>query len=267
MRWTALRGIAAIIVSVAAVAAANQAGAEQTPYTVAATQACIQNLPAALVGLPPARPPTPALFVYRVVPERLVPPAVATLWAFKGANSRWEELNLAFLTTERRARGYAKSVLGRHLIVRNVVVSTDTPAASWQKAVLACLHSGVPPQAAPTRTPPKASLATFVGYWGGHTRGLRISATGRGSESASDGCCMPAYDLTFQIVRVAGTVSRATATYRVIRFKRYPTFNKPTLRPGQMGELRLRNGIVTNQESDDYFCSGPAWEATGACGA
>ena len=78
---------------------------------------------------------------------------------------------------------------------------------------------------------------------------------------------MRAYDLLFEILRVTGTVTSATATYRVTQFKRYPPFDRPIMHVGQVGELRLRNGVVTNRFSDDYFCSDPAWEATGVCGA
>jgi hypothetical protein len=267
MRSPGSRIGAALVGFVAAVSVASGASAEQTPYTVAATEPCVRSLPTALGGLPPAKPPSPALFVYRATPDRVVRPAMATLWAFKGAKAGWEGINLSFFKTERSARGHAKSLYGRRMIVRNVVVVTETPAARWQKAVLACLRNGVPGSIPPPRTPPKASLATLAGYWGGHTRGLRISAAGRGSEYASSGCCMRAYDLSFEILRVTGTVTRATATYRVTRFKRYPTFDSPIMHVGQVGELRLRNGVLTNRDSDDYFCSEPAWGATGVCGA
>jgi hypothetical protein len=268
MRSPMLRGgVALVLLVVTAVSAAGGVSAQQTPYTVAATEPCVRNLPTALVGLPPAQPPGPALFVYRAMPDRVVPPAVATLHAFEGAKGRWQGITLSFFKTERSARRSAKSLYNRHVILRNVVIATETPAAQWQKAVLACLGGGVPDPMPTPRTPPKATLATFVGYWGGHTRGLRISATGQGSESASAGCCMRAYDLSFQIVHVTGTVTKATATYRVTRFKRYPTFDRPIMHVGQAGELRLRNGIVANHESEDYFCSDPAWDATGACGA
>jgi hypothetical protein len=36
---------------------------------------------------------------------------------------------------------------------------------------------------------------------------------------------------------------------------------------GQVGRLLLRNGVVTNSLTKGYFCSGPAWGATGVCGA
>lgn len=264
----ASRGIVALVVLAAAVSVAGRVSAGQTPYTAAATEPCLRSLPTALVGLPPSRPPGPTLFVYRAKPGRVVPAAVRTLYAYKGANGGWQGVTLTFFKTERRARGYAKLVYyERHVIVRNVIVATETPAAPWQKAVLACLRGGVPEPIPPPRAFPKASLATFVGYWGGHTRGLRISPAGRGSEYADAGCCTRDYDLSFQILDVTGTATRATATYRVTQFKRYLTSHQPAMHVGQTGELRLRNGIVTNRQSDDYFCSDPAWEATGACGA
>ena len=82
----------------------------------------------------------------------------------------------------------------------------------------------------------------------------------------SDGCCVREYQMTFQIVSVTGTLTRATAEYFVTSFKRYDR-NVPRLRLGQFGKLLLRNGIVTNALTDVYYCSDPAWTATGACGA
>jgi hypothetical protein len=267
MRSLMMRGGVALVVLATAVSAAGRVGAQQTPYTAKATEPCLRALPTALVGLPPAKPPASVLFVYRATPDRVVPPGLATLYTFMGVKGRWQGVTLSFFKTERTARRSAKSLYGRHVIVSNVVIATETPAARWQQAVLACLRGGVPRPTPPPRTSPKARLATFVGHWGGHTRGLRISAAGQGSEYASAGCCTPAYDLSFPIVRVAGTVTKGTATYRVTRFKRYPTFDRPIMHVGQSGELRLRNGILTNRESDDYFCSDPAWAAKGVCGA
>jgi hypothetical protein len=174
---------------------------------------------------------------------------------------------LTFFKSDESARRYANSLYSRYLIVRNVIVETETPASRWQKSVIACLRGGAARTMPPLRAPPKATRATFVGYWGGHTRGLRISRAGQRSEYASDGCCMRAYELSFEILSVNGTVTHATATCRVTRFKRYPTFNRPTMHVGQVGELRLREGVVTNRQSEDYFCSDPAWGATGVCGA
>lgn len=197
---------------------------------------------------------------------------MGALYAYKGASGRWRAISLTFFKTERSARAYAKAISFERLILaRNVLIQSESPSelprAPWQKAVRACLRGGAPPLNPKPLPVPKADLTTFVGYWGGHTRGLRISADGRASEYASDGCCKRAYDLSFQIESVTGTIRSATATYRVTRFKRYPTFNRPVMHVGQLGVLRLRDGVVTNRQSDDFFCSDPAWGATGVCGA
>ena len=76
---------------------------------------------------------------------------------------------------------------------------------------------------------------------------------------------MREYELTFQILSVTGTLTRATAVYRVGSFKRYDGGSE--LDVGVFGELVLKDGIVTNTLTDDFFCSDPAWGATGACGA
>ena len=115
------------------------------------------------------------------------------------------------------------------------------------------------------KRPPPATLATFAGGWGGHTRGLSITSTGRGREDADDGCCTREYELTFQILSVNGTLTRATAFYRATSFKPYESGMR--LHVGDVGKLVLKNGIVTNTLTGDFFCSGPAWGATGACGA
>jgi hypothetical protein len=39
------------------------------------------------------------------------------------------------------------------------------------------------------------------------------------------------------------------------------------LHVGAVGKLQLRNGLVTNTLTEDFFCSDPTWDATGACGA
>ena len=102
--------------------------------------------------------------------------------------------------------------------------------------------------------------------WGGHTRRLLISPAGRGGEDADDGRCHPLYRITFQIVSVGGSLTRATATYRVTSYKWYDR-PVPHLHRGQVGKLQIRNGIITNVLTHDYFCSNPAWGATAACGA
>ena len=105
----------------------------------------------------------------------------------------------------------------------------------------------------------------FVGGWGGHDRGLSIKASGRGNEGGNGGCCYRIYQMTFHILSVRGTLTRATALYRVTSFRRYQSGVRK-LHVGEIGKLRLRNGIVTNTLTRDFFCSSPAWGATNACG-
>jgi hypothetical protein len=95
------------------------------------------------------------------------------------------------------------------------------PSRNVRQTVLRCLRSQLVGDHSRTQTPPPATLATFAGRWGGHTRGLSITSTGRGRESANDGCCARLYELMFQILSVNGTLTRATAVYRVASFKRY----------------------------------------------
>jgi len=245
-------------------------------FTAATTDGCLTSLPGAVVGLPPATPPVPPkLFVYSFPPGRLLPRVHAKLVAWYGEkpNGGYEGVTLSFLKNVHDARASFKRLVWPYggKVVRNVVVGWDqssAPKKSLQRTVLGCLRAeagdgGTP---APKRSTPHASLATFAGYWGGHTRGLRITSGGRAVESASDGCCMRLYHMTFQVLSVSGTLTRATAAYRVTSFKRYARL-VPRLQRGHVGKLLLRNGIVTNSLTKDFFCSGPAWGATGACGA
>ncbi len=263
-----------MIVCVSVVSLASTAHAGNAPprlYTLAATEACLEGLPDVVAGLPPATPPTsPALFVYRGSPSHVPPPAYGHLGAWYGSRRRgsYEEVSLSFFKSTQAAR---RSVQAAERVNRNVVAWWDPPSVSeagWGKSVLGCLRAVAPAAAvpAPKRSIPAASLATFAGYWGGHTRGLRITSDGRGHERENSGCCVRMYQMTLRIVSVRGTLTRATATYRVTSFRRYDR-GAPRIRTGQIGMLRLRNGIVANTLTKDYFCSDPAWGATGACGA
>lgn len=182
-------------------------------------------------------------------------------------------MTLDFFRTARDARAARKPLawLSGAELRRNVIVGWEqgsVPRRPLRKSVLDCLRTEAEAGAAPgeQRSTPRAGLATFGGYWGGHDRGLRITSHGRGAERANSSCCTRVYDLSFQILSVSGTLTRATASYRVMSFKRYDR-EAPTLRRGQMGKLVLRNGILTNALTQDFFCSNPAWGATGACGA
>jgi hypothetical protein len=264
------------IVALSGVSLAVTASAGSTPtrlYTVAATEACLESLPNAITGLPPATPPSPpAPFVYRLPSDRFRPPVRGQLGAWYGQREKgaYAGVILSFFRSIPAARTHLESLYAGSRI-RNVVVEWDRASVSgkgWRKAVRGCLRAVPPAGGTPARKrpAPQASLATFAGYWGGHTRGLRITAGGRGLEYADSGCCFRVYRMTFQILSVSGTLTRATAVYRVTSFKRFDR-HVPRLHLGRVGKLRLRNGIVTNTLTADYFCSDPAWGATGACGA
>jgi hypothetical protein len=229
------------------------------------TETCLKALPHAIAGLPPATPPaTPLLFVYRLPSGMLNPPMVAQLSAWSSANGRtYLGATLAFFKSVRAAKAYMRLGFGGTL-VGTTVVGWDHAPAQWRGSVLRCLRSPGGTHA-PARSAPRASLATFAGGWGGHTRGLQIARDGRARESVDDGCCTRVYDLAFRILSVTGTVTRATATYRVTAYLRHS--GGPRLRAGELGRLELRDGIVSNDLTGVYYCSDPAWGATGACGA
>lgn len=255
-------------------ATASVRGAPPPLYTIAATEACLESVPDAIVGLPPATPPSPPLrFVYSLPRDRFPRSASGQLGAWYGHRGKGAYVGviLSFFKTVPAARTYLKSLLLTRSRVRNVVADWGYAKVSeegWREAVRGCLRTAPPAGGtpAPRRSVPQASLATFAGYWGGHTRRLRISAGGRGVEYADSGCCFRVYRMTFQILAVSGTLTRATATYRVMSVKRYDRAF-PRLHTGQVGRLLLKNGIVTNSLSKVFFCSDPAWWATGACGA
>jgi len=242
------------------------------------------SLPNAVAGLPPTRPPVPsALFVYTLAHDDEVtagvvgppPRAHKQLGAWYGGRT-YQGIILSFFKSIPDARASLKSLasLEGGERIRNVVATWDlgapwpqkpAPSRSVRSTVFGCLRSGTA-GSNPAPPPRAATLATFVGPWGGHDRGFGINSRGRGSEVAGDGCCIRVYEMTFQILSVSGTLTHGMAVYRVTSFKRYEEGTK-TLHVGDVGKLLLRNGIVTNTLTGDYFCSDPAWAATGACGA
>ncbi|MFL5960855.1 MAG: hypothetical protein ACJ75G_11390 [Gaiellaceae bacterium] len=271
---TALLAFGGVALALTAPGAASRAPL----YTFAATQACLTKLPNTVAGLPPAKPPVSrVLFVYALAHDDVStasgigprPRAHRQLGVWSGSRS-YEGVLLSFFKSRRDARASLKTLVSLYggKLVRNVVVTwaqQSTPSRSMRNTVLRCLRSGTA-QATPKRTPPAANLATFAGRWGGHTRGLSITPTGRGREVADDGCCTRVYRLGLEILSVSGTLTRASAVYRVTSFRRHESGVR-RLRAGDVGRLRLRNGIVTNTLTHVFFCSGPAWGATGACGA
>jgi hypothetical protein len=116
----------------------------------------------------------------------------------------------------------------------------------------------------------RASLGTFAGTWSGHTRGLTITPTGHARESIGDGCCDPIIDLTFQLSRPAGTWLNATVTATVISVAVHdksafaPGHRPPHL--GQKGQLRLRDGVITEPLTGTLYCDMAA-DLKGTCGA
>lgn len=268
--------VIAVALGGAAVAlSACGAAAKKPVYTLAATQSCLARLPNSVAGLPPATPPTPpTLFVYPLGHDDGSGPrprAHKQLGAWYGDRT-YQGIILSFFKSVPDARASLKTFTEVYgyggKLIRNVVVTWDqepVPTRSVRKTVLGCLRSqpvGVPV----AKQPPAATLATFTGGWGGHTRGLSITPTGRGQEETNSGCCVRVYQMTFQILSVKGTLTRATAVYRVTSFKRYESGVR-RLRVGDVGKLVLKNGIVTNTLTSVFFCSNPAWGATGACGA
>jgi hypothetical protein len=224
--------------------------------------------------LPPATPPVPpSLFIYALTRDDVSawggPRTHTQLGAWYGHRT-YDGIILSFFKSVAAARFSFASLAslygGRRL--RNVVATWDQPSAATRKlrdTVLGCLRSHLVGKPAARRAPP-ATFATFAGRWGGHTRGLSITSRGRGREDADDGCCTRVYHLAFQILSIHGSLTRATAAYRVTAFKRYERGVR-RLRLGDIGMLVLKDGIVTNTLTDDFFCSNPAWGATNACGA
>jgi hypothetical protein len=270
MRWRIFAGVVLTGIALGAPPASVMGAAPV--YNIAASEACLKSLHGSVGGLPPASPPVPpALFVYRYPPTHFSAPAVGRLgvWYGRKPTSAYASASLEFFKDAQAARRFkARANLYATNLFRNVAVAWypgSAPTEAWQSAVQRCLRA-VGGKFPPGRAAPKASLATFVGYWGGHTRALRITSAGRGREFADDGCCRRFYDMKFQILSVTGRLTNASASYRVTSYR----FNRrtgPPVHVGQTGNLRLKNGIVTSSLTHDFFCSNPAWLATGACGA
>jgi|GEM_PF-3539376 len=273
--------ISAAVVALAlllGIATAPGAVAKAPFYSLVATQSCLTALPNAVAGLPPTTPPVPpTLFVYALAGHDIStsegvgprPRAHRQLGVWYGDRG-YQGIILSFFKSVDNARASLKTLAWLYggKLVRNVVVTWDqkpVPSRNVRQTVLGCLRSELGKHHA-ARPTPKATLATFAGRWGGHTRGLSITSTGRGRESADDGCCTRVYELTFQILSVTGSLTRATAVYRVESLKRYESGVR-RLHTGAVGKLVLKDGIVTNSLTSDFFCSDPAWGATGACGA
>ena len=124
-----------------------------------------------------------------------------------------------------------------------------------------------------------ASLKTFAGIWGGHTRGLTITARGQANEQLGDGCCDEILHMRFQLSDPRGTSHDATALARVtsiqlLNAKDYrgdPKYHIPaTPKPyvGKTARIRLHNGVIT-EPLDGFnatYCNART-QAKGVCGA
>jgi hypothetical protein len=261
------------------VATASEAAADApAPYARGATQSCFMALPNTVAGLPPTTPPVPpTLFVYALAGHDIStaegfgprPRAHRQLGVWYG-DKQYQGIILSFFKSAEDARASLKTLAWLYggKLVRNVVITWDqkrVPDRRMRRIVLSCLRSE-PGEHPAASTTPKATLATFAGRWGGHTRRLSVTSTGRGSENADDGCCTRVYELTLQILSVTGSLTRATAVYRVESW-RHDESGLRRLHAGEIGKILLKDGIVTNTLTSDFFCSDPAWGATGACGA
>jgi hypothetical protein len=215
--------------------------------------------------MPPATPPVPSSLFVSFLPADAIPaPVDGRLAAWRGRGGAYEGVTITFFQgapVTRKWLNALESVYGGGIVDRNVVLAWDqgSTSASFRATVIGCLEAAAP-------AVPAAGLATFAGAWGGHTRRLTITAGGRGLESTDDGCCNRVDRLGLQILSVSGTLTRATATYRVTSFTPYEN-DAPIIQAGQTGKLLLKDGIVTNTLTHTIFCSDPAWGATRACGA
>ena len=115
-----------------------------------------------------------------------------------------------------------------------------------------------------------ATVATFAGYWAGHTRGLQITRTGSATEHVNDGCCHAVIDIRYVLSQPRGVTSDATVRIRVTAVRLYnraiywKTGPKPYV--GQVARLRLKEHVITDPVTDTIFC-GPRARPIGRCGA
>lgn len=116
----------------------------------------------------------------------------------------------------------------------------------------------------------RATLASFAGTWGGHTRGLTIAANGIGKEVVYSGCCDHVINLRLRLSRPRGTESNATALVRVVAEHIYDPADFSNAYPaphvGETRTIRLRNGVITEPMTHLTYCD-TAQQARGTCGA
>src|SRR5262249_44580292 len=155
------------LVLLALSASAAAGGNRAALSTVGATQACLESLPDAIAGLPPATPPaTRALFVDRL-PATSYPVSVHDrLGAWQGRKGTYEGVTISFFPTAQKARISREQLVSLEGgdLVANAVVAWDqkaAPSTGLRQAVLTCLRAtATSPPANPVV--PAASLATFA---------------------------------------------------------------------------------------------------------
>jgi hypothetical protein len=113
--------------------------------------------------------------------------------------------------------------------------------------------------------PRRATLATFAGYWWGHSKGLNITRHGFGKESINSGCCFPELDVSFRLSSPRGSqrFAAATATVTAVRIHGHRLYAVGPARVGQRFTLRLRNGVITEPLTGAIYCA----PEVGKCGA
>jgi hypothetical protein len=105
----------------------------------------------------------------------------------------------------------------------------------------------------------RATAGMFSGTWDGHTRRLVVTSDGRGREIVDSGCCTRVVTARFRFLHVSGTGTKAVATIRFtfVRIDRaiFAETNRRPPRAGQVGTLRLRNGVITDESTTVTFCA------------
>jgi len=102
--------------------------------------------------------------------------------------------------------------------------------------------------------PPRAAtVSTFAGEWRGHTRSLLITRTGQAEEVVDDGCCTRVISAHFKLLRPSGTVTDAAVALRVTVRRWDAPGHRP--RVGQLGRLRLRDGILVDLLTGMNYCN------------
>jgi hypothetical protein len=133
---------------------------------------------------------------------------------------------------------------------RNVVVTADesvtAPMRERIRGALAELGGAL-----------QSSPGVFAGQWAGHTRSLTITHDGHGREYETSGCCVREFALRFRVLGVQGTRARAVATIEFTSTRMFDESHRRHLpHVGEVGTLRLRHGVVTDELTGATFCAG-----------